>query len=180
MTINLFPITAEIFPRYRADLSSLLKSCVKQGAALGFVFPLSDQCIEMYWDDVQAQLKCGSRWLWIATIHGEVIGSVQIELASKPNARHRGELQKLLVHPEWRRHGLGSALVSKAEHVAVCRGRTLMMLDTQRDSAGEHLYRHLGYSEAGFVPDYFYANDGHPDTTVIFYKHLADTPALVA
>ena len=180
MTINLFPLTAEIFPRYRCGLSTLLRACIEEGAALGFVFPLSEQSIEMYWDDVHAQLKQGTRWLWIATIHGELIGGVQLELAGKPNARHRCELQKLLVHPLWRRKGLGSALVSKVEHVALCRGRTLIMLDTQCASAGDRLYRNLGYTEAGHVPGFFYANDGRPDTTIIFYKHLAAPPALVA
>jgi GNAT superfamily N-acetyltransferase len=180
MTISLFPLSPELFPHYRDRLSNLLRICIDDGASLGFVWPLSDQSIAMYWDDVQAQLKEGTRWVWIATIHGELIGSVQLELATKPNARHRAELQKLLVHPLWRRQGLGRALVSKVEHVALCRDRTLIMLDTQRHSAGDALYRRMGYTEAGRVPQFFYATDGHPDTTVIYYKHLAEVPSLVA
>ena len=56
----------------------------------------------------------------LAVFDGDaLVGSVQLELASMPNARHRAEVMKLIVHRSARRRGHGRALVDEVERVAL-------------------------------------------------------------
>ncbi len=72
-------------------------------------------------------------------------------------------MQKLLVHPDARRHGLARALMQRVELEAVQAGRSLLTLDTRAGHAAEHLYRDMGWQEAGRIPGYAVANaDGTP------------------
>ena len=42
--------------------------------------------------------------LVVAERDGRIVGTVQLQPAESENGAHRGEVAKLLVHPEWRRH----------------------------------------------------------------------------
>ena len=106
---------------------------------------------------------------------GRLIGSVQLDLATKPNATHRAEVQKLLVLTEARNSGLGRRLMLAAERHAQSHGRSLLVLDTQTDSVAHGLYLRLGYTEAGSIPGYALSPDG-PLPTTLLYKHLDIVP----
>ncbi len=84
-----------------------------------------------YWDEVIAEVEVGSRALLVARVGGMAVATVQLELAAKPNALHRAEVQKLLVHRAARRLGLGAALMAAAELTARELGRNLLVLDTR-------------------------------------------------
>ena len=96
---------------------------------------------------------------------------VQLGLVKWPNGRHRADLQKLIVHTEARRRGLGRALMEAVERVAVENGRTLLVLDTAGGGA-EELYRSSGWVEIGAVPRYAGLPDGTLVATTIFAKEL--------
>ena len=102
----------------------------------------------------------------------ELVGMVQLELPWKPNARHRAEVQKLLVHTTARRRGLGRQLMAEIERAALADGRTLLVLDTATDAA-EALYRSLGYAEIGVIERYAGLPSGELVATTIFAKELS-------
>ena len=64
------------------------------------------------------------------------------------------------------------ALMRAVETEARRRRRTLLLLDTVQDGAGERLYRRLGWREIGAVPNHFVDPFGNPQTSVYFMLAL--------
>lgn len=153
-------------------LIELLRDSVDSGASVGFLPPLNDEEARVYWEAVLNDVTRQTRVLLVAREAGEIAGSVQLELMMKPNARHRAEVQKLLVFRRHRRKGVGHHLIKAIEQCARDLERTLLVLDTARGSAAEHLYRRWEYIEVGAIPSYARNGSGTLDPTVVFYKLL--------
>ena len=68
-------------------------------------------------------------------------------------------------------------LMRAAEAVAQAHGRWLLLLDTREGSAGDALYRRLGWSPFGRVYDYACDPDGTLAECVFFMKRLEGAPA---
>jgi acetyltransferase len=158
------------------ELIRLLQDAVASGASVGFLPPLSDEEARIYWNTVLDDVAKQTRVLLVARDSGNIVGAVQLELAMKPNARHRAEVQKLFVFRHQRQRGIGRRLMQALERVARERRRTLLVLDTRQGDAAEQLYRKLGYIEVGSIPSYARSATGTLDPTIIFYKSLSDDP----
>ena len=151
------------------DLIDLLQDAVDSGASVGFLPPLSRDAASNYWRSVFADLDAGHRLLLGATVGSRLVGSVQLELARKPNASHRAEVQRLLVLRSVRRQGIGEQLMRQLHELARQHGRTLLVLDTREGDPSEQLYRKLGYTRAGVIPGYARSADGALDATALYY-----------
>ena len=165
-------ISAEEGIRLLPELVALLQDAVEDGASVGFLLPLAQAMNERYWEDCLTEVHTGNRILLVAQTDGNLAGSVQLDLATKPNALHRAEVQKLLVHTRYRKQGFGSRLMAAVEDVARQLGRTLLVLDTLEGDNGERLYERCGYIRVGEIPKYARLSDGSLRGTVVFYKLL--------
>ena len=88
----------------------------RQGVS--FVVPFSIEDARVFWrDTVLPVARIGKRRVLLASLEGRLAGTVQIDLATPPNQRHRAEVMKLLVHPMFRRQGLARALMVALESV---------------------------------------------------------------
>lgn len=154
-------------------LSDILRDCVEGGASVNFLHPLAPEAAQAFWEGVAAEVRAGRRRLFVARDAQGPAGTVQLIPAPQPNQPHRAEIAKLLVHRRARGAGLGAALMRAAERAALAAGRTLLTLDTEADSAGERLYRRLGWTAFGTVPGYALTPDGRPWPARFFYKTLA-------
>jgi acetyltransferase len=152
-------------------LGDLLIDAVHSGASIGFLAPVSRETADRYWHGVLASLG-GDRLLWVAAREGTVVGTVQLSLCDKDNGRHRAEVQKLLVLRAARGNGVATFLMSELEAEARRRKRSLLFLDTLLASHAEDVYRHLGWTRAGEIPDYATAPDGELFPTVLYFKQL--------
>ena len=161
----------------RAGFVELLRDAVAGGASVGFLDPLSDDEAAAYWDGVFAEVEAGGRLLFAVRDGDEVLGSVQLAIPAKPNARHRVEVQKLLVHAAVRRRGLGTALMRAAEDAAARTGRYLLVLDTEAGDRAGRLYERLGYVRAGVIPGYALSPAGRPLGGAFYYRNLKDHDA---
>ena len=150
----------------------LLRDSVDSGASIGFLAPLPAHVGREFWRAVRSELADG-RILLGAYVEGKLVGSVQLAPVAKPNARHRAEVQKLMVLQASRGRGVAKALMAAIERKAAELGRWLLVLDTVPRQPAEMLYERLGYVRAGVVPDYAESSSGGFDPTVIFYKRLA-------
>jgi acetyltransferase len=157
------------------ELINLLQDAVVSGGSVGFLPPLSVADAHQYWSAVFQEVAQHSHVLLVARDAGRIVGSVQLALVTKPNALHRAEVQKLFVLQSQRRRGTGRALMQAVEQVAHEYRRTLLVLDTLQGDTAEHLYRTLGYHEAGVIPSYALSASGTLDSTVVFYKILTLT-----
>lgn len=160
-------------------LAGVLRTVVYDGAGVSFIVPFSIDDARAFWlAGVVPGVKARTRRVLIARLDSRIVGTVQIDLATPPNQRHRAEVLKLLVHPDARRRGIARALMVAVEPLAVIEGRTLLTLDTWTGRAAETLYRSLGYTAAGVIPGYARGSlTPELEPTTIMYKHLASVPA---
>lgn len=161
-----------------ADLSMLaevLHASVHAGASVSFLLPFSKEEAEAFWlDKVLPGARAGTRRVLVARIGLRIVGTVQLDLGTPPNQRHRAEVLKLLVHPDFRNRGVARALMTELEGVARQEGRTLLTLDTRPGDKAEPLYRSLGYLLAGVIPNYARAPHAAVlEPTSFMYKELA-------
>lgn len=155
------------------ELLAVLRDAVEGGASVGFLPPLADEEGDAYWRGVVAAIAGGSRVLLIARCDGgPILGTVQLDLATRANGSHRAEVSKLLVSRAARRRGLGRALMTALEREAWRLGRTTIVLDTRQGDPSERLYAGLGYHLVGAVPQYARSTDGSLHATTFYYKLL--------
>jgi ribosomal protein S18 acetylase RimI-like enzyme len=144
----------EVERRIRA-FAVLLHAVVHAGANINFILPFSEEDAEAFFrkKTLPAMREAG-RVLWVAEAADRIIGSVQLVTDMPPNQPHRAEVTKLLVHPDFRRGGIGKALMRELETRARALGRTLITLDTRTGDFAELLYTSIGYKTAGIIPDF--------------------------
>lgn len=156
-----------------AALVDLLVDAVENGASVNFVWPMTRDKAEAWWNGALASQARGERLIFAAEAGGRLDGTVQLILASQENQFFRADLAKMLVHHRARRQGLGAALMRAAEDEARRIGRTLLTLDTETGSAGEQLYARLGWTKFGEVPGYAAGTDNRSrHSASFFYKSL--------
>ena len=157
-----------------ASLGELLHDCVRAGAAVSFVLPFSrDDAIVFWRDRVLPTVQSGTCRMMIARRDGQIVGTVQLDLATPPNQPHRAEIKKLLVHPSARRSGIARQLMIAVEEQARDAHRTLLTLDTA-SAAAEQLYGSLGYVRVGVIPRFSLHPESHElEATTVMYKELA-------
>jgi GNAT superfamily N-acetyltransferase len=153
-------------------LSDVLIACVAAGASVNLLPPLAPDAARAYWREVSARVGTGKAVLLAAWFAGELVGTAQLALDTPADQPHRAGVKTLLVHPAARRHGVGRALMDRAETEAAQAGRRLLTLDTQAGRSGEALYRALGWHEGGRIPGYSLDADGTAHDTVFFWKAL--------
>ena len=166
-------LTASGIQAHRGALVTLLQDAVDSGASVGFLPPLGEVEAARYWDSVAAALGEGSRVILAA--HDRelgLVGSGQLELATRANARHRAEVAKVMVHRRARRRGVGRALMLALEEHARRLGRTTLILDTRQGDPSEGLYRAAGWTFAGAIPRYARSATGTFDATALYFKLL--------
>jgi acetyltransferase len=178
MPFTLSTLTADEAASSLDALTHLLRDVVDGGASIGFLPPLAEDEARAYWQGVVTDMRAGTRVLLVAREDGaagpgEIIGAAQLDLPTKPNARHRAEVQKVMTLSAARRQGVGRALMLAIEPAARQHGRTLLVLDTRQGDDAERLYRALGYIQVGVIPHYARNGEGGLDATVLFYRELA-------
>ncbi|MDQ2769647.1 MAG: GNAT family N-acetyltransferase [Bacteroidota bacterium] len=176
MDLAISNLTAAAARALLPQLHELLHDAVDSGASVGFLPPLPDAEARHYWHSVFEAMEAGHRVLLVARepTTGDLLGTVQLDLATRPNSLLRAEVSKLLVHLRARRQGVGRQLLVALERLALELGRTTLVLDTRHGDGAELLYQSLGYHFVGAIPAYFINHDGQPHATAVYYKLLTD------
>jgi GNAT superfamily N-acetyltransferase len=155
-------------------LGGVLHACVHAGASVSFVLPFSRDDARAFWHDkVLPAVKAGSCYVLVARNAEQIVGTVQLDLATPPNQSHRAEVRKLLVHPKARRRGIARALMIALEEQARAARRSLITLDTVTGASAEPLYFSIGYVPVGVIPRYARRPDSPElEATTVMYKEL--------
>jgi GNAT superfamily N-acetyltransferase len=155
-------------------LGGMLHACVHAGASIGFILPFSLDDAKAFWrNQVLPGVNEGSRRMLVARIEDQIVGTVQIDLATPGNQPHRAEVKKMMVHPNARRRGIARALMEAIEEQARAAGRVLLTLDTTTGAAAEPLYLSMGYVAIGAIPNFALTVDSSKlEPTTVMYKEL--------
>jgi hypothetical protein len=172
-TITLF--SGDDLIRHLDAFGALLFDCVGAGASIHFIQPFSlDEAVAFWRQKVLPVVVAGEAWLLVARRAGRIAGTVQLGCDTPPNQRHRAEVRKLLVHPDFRRQGIARMLMIELESLARQQKRSLLTLDTRTGDAAEPLYTALGYQTAGTIPQFCRDTfTDRLDPTTIMYKLLS-------
>ncbi len=155
-----------------SQLVELLQDAVDTGASVGFLAPLPTAEARNYWMASLEEVASGDRVVLLAFEGHDLIGCAQLLLSTRLNARHRAEVQKLIVHSRAQKRGLGRTLLQAIERVAGEKGRTLLLADARVGAPGERLFNSAGYTPVGSIPRFQRGPKGDFDSTVIFYRNL--------
>jgi GNAT superfamily N-acetyltransferase len=166
------PITGAEMRAALDDFAALLVDAVESGGSVSFVRPLAVEKAREYWRKVADTVEAGGRLAWAARDENQVIGCVMLEFAGSENGRHRAEVQKLLVHSDYRGQGIAKRLMATMESGARAAGLTLLVLDTVRGSTAETLYGRIGYTRVGVIPQFARLDAETMCDTVYFYRLL--------
>jgi GNAT superfamily N-acetyltransferase len=160
---------------YRAaipGLSELTLDVVRGGASVNFLADLTTAEAAAWWEARLGSVADGTTTAYVASSGGQIVGSVLLIRATQPNAPHRAEIAKVLVHRDARRRGVGRDLMLAAERRARADGRWLLILDTVTGSPADRFYRSLGWQAAGEIPNFALEPDGRIVSTTYFWKDL--------
>ena len=166
-------LTPQTLVYHLLRLGTLLEDCVEGGASIGFLWPMAPGEAERYWRSIIPAVESSERIVVIASQDARIVGTGALELCMKANGMHRAEVSKLMVMRDARHRGIGRDIMFALEDEARRHGRTTLVLDTFLDGGAEPLYRALGWTEAGRVPEYATWPDGTLGATVYYYKLLS-------
>lgn len=158
-----------------ADLDALaetLMQSVALGASIGFILPLGFVQAQAFWQKLLPAFERGEKRLLVARVAGKIAGTVQLVVDQPANGIHRGDVVKLMVHPDGRRKGLACKLMTAVEALAREEGKTLLVLDTVTGSPAQTLYENLGFTLSGTIPHYAMSTEGMLESTSVMYKVL--------
>jgi ribosomal protein S18 acetylase RimI-like enzyme len=160
----------EASPQICAALRQILIEVVANGGSVSFMYPLSPELADAFWNDALAAAACGERVV-LGAFDGEtLVGTVTLLLALPPNQPHRAEIAKLMTRISHRGRGAAKALMIAAEKLAIERQRTLLVLDTAVEGGASGLYERLGFQLSGVIPDYALKPHGGLTGTMIYWK----------
>jgi GNAT superfamily N-acetyltransferase len=159
----------------RPQLSRILVEGFEAGAALGFAPPLTELSLASYWSSVADDVAAGLRHVLVAAAGDEVVGTAQLVPDRAANGRHRGEVRALAVRATARRQGVAAKLMSAVDTLAVEVGLSLLRLTTHVGLTAAGVYRRLGWTELGVIPEYAVAPDGRLVDNVFFWKHVGQS-----
>jgi GNAT superfamily N-acetyltransferase len=154
------------------ELADILVDAVAHGSSVNFMAGFSHDEAKAFWRNQLPGITSGEKILFVGDDGDRLVATVLLMFAPQPNAPHRAEIGKMLVHSSMQRQGLGRRLLATAEQAARQSGRTLLLLDTATGSAGDRLYRKCGWTELGTMPDHSFTPDGRLAPATFFYKAL--------
>ncbi len=163
-------LSADRSAAVETGLAAVLVDCVAGGASIGFLDGLGDDEARAWWRRALAEPDTLTWAAW--NDDGRIVGAVRLALATQPNARHRAEVAKLVVHRDARGLGCASALMSALEEAAGALGRRVLVLDTQTGSLAEGLYQRRGWERVGTIEDFAATPDGRLASTTFMTKRL--------
>ena len=150
------------------QLAELLVAVAEQGASIGFFPPLDPDTARDYWRHVLQP----NVLLLVARQDDRIVGTVNLDCSTKQNGQHRAEVNKLLVHPDEQRLGVGRKLMAALETTALETGRTTLYLDTREGDGSNAFYESLGWIKVGIIPRATRNVHGKYESTVFYYKLL--------
>ncbi len=165
-------LTAAEFEKQITRLAEILIDAVDSGAGVSFMKPLARDVAEDFWRGQISGIAAQKTFPIVAELDGTIAGLVLLMRAWAPNQPHRCDVAKLLVHRDFRRRGVATALMQALEDKAKTLKQSLITFDAVANSPASRFYQKLGFICVGTYPNFAYSGDGKLDDTALFYKEI--------
>ncbi|MFF7443912.1 GNAT family N-acetyltransferase [Streptomyces sp. NPDC008122] len=141
--------------RFAESAHGILSDLVRGGAALGWVDPPTPDEVTELVDHVLSAVRAGDAALRVARLDGRIVGLGYWVRYARPTHRPHADLEKVAVDAGAQGLGVGRALTAALVEDARQAGIEVLTLDARGDNANAlHLYRSLGFTEYGRLPDF--------------------------
>ncbi|KAK4100322.1 hypothetical protein N658DRAFT_428085 [Parathielavia hyrcaniae] len=170
-----------------AYIAALHASCITLDHMVGpFLPPLTNEKLLPWWKQRIAEAATGTRVIVLLlpdTPPGkkppgtDLRGLAMLKLSETETGSFRGQIDAVLVDRKHRRQGGAKMLVAALEYEASRRGRSLLLVDTETDSAGETVFKKLGYIEIGKVPHFSRTLANGKKGETFLYKEFLPSPS---
>ncbi|KAM0255938.1 hypothetical protein ACHAQJ_005340 [Trichoderma viride] len=183
--ISIIPFSPSQHSHFIPAIIQMHIDCIQSdGALLRFHPPFTSekrQKMESFWNARFSQISTGHRITLIALVssdgkeQGDMAGIVELGMTEADTGPFRGDVEMLMVSPNYRRRGLASKLIDEVEEIAREKKRTLLLLSTDIGSTAEkYLYPRRGYILMGTIPNFGISPlDGSLKDGAFFYKQLS-------
>lgn len=172
-----------VIEKYLASLRRLLQTCVNDEpvmSSIGFLYPLSDHnAIDCWLHLFPTAIDPSSPTILLVATDpsagdpSAVVATAQIARMTKETYNYKGEIRRLLVHPAYRRGGVGRRMMEAVERVARDElGLEMLVLDTATETPARGFYVRMGWHEWGVCPAYAKYADGSKADCSFFIKML--------
>ncbi|WP_428957408.1 N-acetyltransferase family protein [Streptomyces sp. cg35] len=158
----------ELEARFAESAHQILADLVGGGAALGWVEPPSKDEVAELVGHVMAAVQSGDGALRAAYLGRRLVGLGYWLRYARPTHRPHADLEKLAVDAAAHGRGVGRALTDSLIADAREAGIEVLTLDARGDNTRAlQLYRSLGFTEYGRLPDFVAVGDHRYDK--VFY-----------
>ncbi|WP_370144923.1 N-acetyltransferase family protein [Streptacidiphilus sp. EB129] len=145
----------DLWARFVVSAHQILADLVRSGAALGWVQPPSPDEVAELLDHVVSAVHAGDAALRAAYVDRRLVGLGYWLRYVRPTHRPHADLEKIAVDAAAHGRGIGRALAADLIADARRAGIEVLTLDARGDNSNAlHLYRSLGFSEYGRLPDF--------------------------
>jgi ribosomal protein S18 acetylase RimI-like enzyme len=145
----------ELQARFAGSAHRILADLVGGGAALGWVEPPSPDEVAELLDGVFVAVRAGDAALRAAYLDRRLVGLGYWRRYARPTLRPHADLEKLAVAADAQGRGLGRSLTAALIGDARAAGIEVLTVDARGDNASAlFLYRSLGFTEYGRLPDF--------------------------
>ncbi|KAF2152593.1 acyl-CoA N-acyltransferase [Myriangium duriaei CBS 260.36] len=155
-------------------------SIEEDGVCLVFLPPFhkdsdgTDPVVLKFWQEHIVEVRQDRAVIIMQLAGSRVAGVVVLRMPVTQTGSFRGEVEKLIVSPDFRRQGIATRLMEALENEAKSRGRTLLQLGTTEGYPAQQMYPKLGYIEYGRIPEHAISpTTGKRLSNIFFYKNLA-------
>ncbi len=141
--------------RFAESAHRILADLVRGGAALGWVEPPSRREVQDLFRDVFRAVQDGDGALRAAYVDRRLVGLGYWLRYARPTHRPHADLEKIAVASSAHGRGIGRALTAALIDDARRAGIEVLTLDARGDNdSALRLYRSLGFTEYGRLPDF--------------------------
>lgn len=141
--------------RFAESAHQILSHLVSGGAALGWVEPPSREEVTELLGHVFSAARAGDAALRAAYLNRRLVGFGYWLRYARPTHRPHADLEKIAVDAGAHGRGVGRALTAALIADARKAGIEVLTLDARGDNTNAlHLYRSLGFTEYGRLPDF--------------------------
>ncbi|WP_079054125.1 GNAT family N-acetyltransferase [Streptomyces graminilatus] len=145
----------ELEARFAESAHRILADLVGGGAALGWVEPPSRDEVAELLGHVVSAARAGDAALRVACLDRRLVGLGYWLRYARPTHRPHADLEKIAVDASAHGRGVGRALTAALINDAREAGIEVLTLDARGDNTNAlRLYRSLGFTEYGRLPDF--------------------------